>query len=358
MLNSNIKSELERAALEERDLEKVNALLSAGADVNLRVRYDKGTLLHETCSAKMTKQLLLHNAAIDARNMYNETPLHSAITKGKKLALVRELLKHGANVNAKDRKGNTPLHLAITKRYKNLEVISELLEYGADINIRNRRSSLYGDYTTPLDNAIYHEECAKLLIKFTLMKNFSRDYRKIINLTPYEEFRTYSELSRYFDSCVCEILQMKTDKVNYDLSLYELVMTKNINREILHTSNKITDEAITNYPIYHDVISASIKLGLTRANLLNKLSNLQVCTKLDILDQDIKEKAEVILNYDCMHNISKYLSNNDLLNFITAFHEHTGQFLDSLNSFVELSQQPDIELDEASASSCTKRARL
>jgi hypothetical protein len=357
MSNSHINKELESAAVyNEGDLERVKALLSAGADVNLRIGQDKATFLHRTTSVEITKELLLRGAEVDARNMYSETPLHFAIKQGKGLELVRELLKHGAYVNATDRKGNTPLNHAVKKRTKSLKVIEELLQYGANINIKNRERRRFDNYSTSLDNAVGDLECAKLLIKITLIKNFDRDYRKIIDLAPYRELTTYSELSRYLDKCVCEILQMKTDKVN-NLSLYEFVITKNTSGKAFHASNKITDQVIlTNYPIYHDIISAKAKVGLERASLLNKLSELQVYTKSGISNQDVEEK-KVTLNFDSTYNIAKYLSNDDLLNLITAFCKH-GQSLDSSENLAELSQQPDTKLDEASTSSCAKRTRL
>ncbi|WP_010407546.1 ankyrin repeat domain-containing protein, partial [Wolbachia endosymbiont of Nasonia vitripennis] len=98
MLNNNINKELEKAVY-KRNLEKVKALLSAGANANLRVERNRDTLLHTTSSIEITKELLLGGAEVNSRNMYSETPLHSAITLGKELELVRELLKHGADVN-------------------------------------------------------------------------------------------------------------------------------------------------------------------------------------------------------------------------------------------------------------------
>ncbi|MFP3028463.1 MAG: ankyrin repeat domain-containing protein [Wolbachia sp.] len=115
MLNNNINKELEKAVY-ERNLEKVKALLSAGANANLRVERNRDTLLHTTSSVEITKELLLGGAEVNSRNMYSETPLHSAITLGKELELVRELLKHGADVNATNRKGNTALNHAVKKK--------------------------------------------------------------------------------------------------------------------------------------------------------------------------------------------------------------------------------------------------
>ncbi|MDR1139080.1 MAG: ankyrin repeat domain-containing protein [Rickettsiales bacterium] len=358
MLNNNINKELEKAVY-EKNLEEVKALLSAGADINLRVEHNRDTLLHYASSVEITKELLLRGAEVNARNMYSETPLHSAITFGKKLELVRELLKHGADVNATNRKGNTALNHAVKKSDKNLEVIKELLEYGADINIRNRERRLFDNHNTPLDNAMSYPECAKLLIKFTLIKNFSKDYKQIINLTPYKTFNTYSELSRYFDDCICEILQMKTDKIKNDLSLYELV-TNNFNKHVLYDNQlsvKLTKIGYSvHYPIYNDIILDKIKPFLERADLLNKLNKVQVYTKLDILNQDIKGK-KVILDSDSTCNIIEYLSNDDLLNLIAAFNDSDKcaiRSLSSLNNLVE----PNTRLHEASTSNYAKRARL
>ncbi|BFD48257.1 MAG: hypothetical protein DMENIID0003_13310 [Wolbachia endosymbiont of Sergentomyia squamirostris] len=358
MLNNNINKELEKAVY-ERNLEKVKALLSAGANANLRVERNRDTLLHTTSSVEITKELLLGGAEVNSRNMYSETPLHSAITLGKELELVRELLKHGADVNATNRKGNTALNHAVKKSGKNLEVVKELLEYRADINIRNRERRLYDNCSTSLDNAVSDLACAKLLIKFTLVRNFNKDYGKIIDLSPYKGCSNYSKLSSYLDDCVCEILQMKTDEIKDSLPLYEFV-TNNFNIHVLY-NNQLSvrlakiDYSIR-YPIYNDIILDKVKPFLERADLLNKLSKIQFYTKLDVADQDAKEK-KIILDHDSTYNITEYLSNDNLLNFIVAFddsNKRTFQSLSSLNNLVE----PGTRLYETSISNDTKRARL
>ncbi|XP_076299430.1 uncharacterized protein LOC143218239 [Lasioglossum baleicum] len=349
MPNNNINEEL-ASAVRKENLEEVKALLSAGADANhIRVEWNRNRdrLLHITSSVEITKELLLGGAEVDARNTYSETPLHSAVTLSKKVELVRELLKHGADVDAINRKGNTALNHAVSKRIKNLLVVKELLEYGADINIRNSENSIY-NYGTSLDNAVHDLECGKLLIKFTLIRNFNEDYRKIIDLSPYKEFSNYNELSSYLDDCVCEILQMKTDEIKDSLPLYEFV-TNNFNIHV-HYNNQLSvrlakiDYSVR-YPIYNDIILDKVKPFVERADLLNKLSKIQFYTKLDMTDQDVKEK-KVILDHDSTYNITEYLSNDNLLNFIIA--------LSSLNNLVE----PDTRLYETFVSNDTKRARL
>lgn len=90
--------------------------------------------------------------------------------------------------------------------------------------------------------------------------------------------------------------------------------------------------------------------------MLNKLSKIQFYTKLDVADQDAKEK-KIILDHDSTYNITEYLSNDNLLNFIVAFddsNKRTFQSLSSLNNLVE----PGTRLYETSISNDTKRARL
>ena len=59
------------------------------------------------------------------------TPLHYAIENGQ-LEIVKELLKHNANVNATDTKDFTPLQIAVTKN--NQEMIELLINKGANIS--------------------------------------------------------------------------------------------------------------------------------------------------------------------------------------------------------------------------------
>ncbi len=353
MANHNINKKLEKAVY-RRNLEQVKALLCAGANANIKVgrRGSFGTdrLLHDTDSVEIGKELLRGGANVNGRNSFNQTPLHAAIYRKKILELVRELLKHGAYVNAIDPVNNTALKIAVLDNPKNLGVVKELLKYGADINIGNRM--LCGEiYNTSLDNAVEDLECAKLLIKFTLVRNFNNDYRKIIDLSPYKRCSNYRKLSSYLDACVREILQMKTDKIKDGLPLYNIV-TNNFNIHVLFNNqlaaklSKI-DYSIS-YPIYHDIISEQVKALLERTDLLKKLSEIQFYTKLDVADQDAKEK-KIILDYDSTYNIAEYLSNDNLLNFIAAFDDSNKRTLEV---------EPNTRLYETSISDDTKRARL
>jgi ankyrin repeat protein len=101
-------SPLHRAAL-AGDIESVKALVSQGANVNV-----KSSPLNNTMSAS--------------------TPLDSAVWGGH-LAVVQFLVSKGANINTKDHRGNTPLHSAVW-RGGHIEIIKFLVSQGADINAK------------------------------------------------------------------------------------------------------------------------------------------------------------------------------------------------------------------------------
>uniref|UniRef100_A0A6P7GA91 Uncharacterized protein LOC114339694 n=1 Tax=Diabrotica virgifera virgifera TaxID=50390 RepID=A0A6P7GA91_DIAVI len=353
MASNDINKELEKA-VNGGNLEQVKALLCAGANANRRVELgwsrNNDTLLHITESVEIAKELLLGGAYVNATNRYNETPLFSAITGGKGEQLVRELLKYGVDVNATNRRGNTALHYAVIRG--DLEVVKELLEYGADINIRNRERRYSNDrYSTSLDYAVDHG-CARLLIKFTLLMNFNRDYRIVIDLSPYKGHSNYSKLSSYLDACVREILQMKTDKIKDGLPLYKFI-TNNFDTHVVYSdllpARLAKMDYSIRYPIYHDIITDKVKQHfLERADLLKKLHEIQFYTKLDVADQDAEEK-KIILDHDSTYNIAQYLSNDNLLNFIAAFNNSNKRVLQV---------ETNTRLNETSISNDTKRARL
>ncbi|CAG0904551.1 unnamed protein product, partial [Cyprideis torosa] len=101
----------------------VKLLLSAGADINARLR--NGTTPLHLCSMEghlpVLLLLLRQGAVVDSRDEAGNTPLFSACMKGHVYA-ARVLIAHGADVNTKDRMGFTPLlwaseggHVAIVK---------------------------------------------------------------------------------------------------------------------------------------------------------------------------------------------------------------------------------------------------
>ena len=103
-----------RQAAHRGNLESVEKLLAAGADVNSGDRYGY-TPLHNACSRpdfcnpELIKTLLEAGADANVHNNWSETPLHNA-TYNSHVEAVQVLLKEGASPNVSTKNGITPLH--------------------------------------------------------------------------------------------------------------------------------------------------------------------------------------------------------------------------------------------------------
>lgn len=108
--------------------ETVNALLDAGADVNLASQESmKVTPLASASAARqfeIARTLIEHGANVNARASNDFTPLHESAASGK-LDFVQLLLDNGADVNAKTTDGKTPIDYA---REHNRAEMVELLK--------------------------------------------------------------------------------------------------------------------------------------------------------------------------------------------------------------------------------------
>jgi ankyrin repeat protein len=114
------------------ELEKVRALLDAGADIE--APSDGGyTPLHFAVRHGNTgamKVLLDAGADINTKGSCGRSPLHLAAS-GDKAGVVRALLDAGADAEASSDGGYTPLHLAASD--DKAEVVRALLDAGVDI---------------------------------------------------------------------------------------------------------------------------------------------------------------------------------------------------------------------------------
>ncbi|WP_353273625.1 ankyrin repeat domain-containing protein [Wolbachia endosymbiont (group A) of Agelastica alni] len=133
-------------AAKHGDIEIVNALIKAGANVNAENK-DKWTPLHFAAAwghKDVLEVLLTAGANVNAENKNKWTPLYLAAVRGHKDVL-EVLLTAGANVNAQDENGKTPLYYACSTRYYNKDIVKVLLQNGAKV-----------DATIPLHMAAEH----------------------------------------------------------------------------------------------------------------------------------------------------------------------------------------------------------
>jgi len=140
--------------------EMVSFLLDKGADINNSDNDGDSALLLALMKdhREIADILLGKGADIRAQNEKGHTPLMHAVMNGNS-AVAAQLIKKGANVNAKDHHNSTPLTLAA--ELGQTEIVELLLKKKADLNAAD------DDGDTPLLLALVkkHTEIADILLK-------------------------------------------------------------------------------------------------------------------------------------------------------------------------------------------------
>ena len=100
-------------------------------------------------SPQKVELLLSLGANVNAKSHYGFTPIFHAVGQTGDLRIIHLLLEAGANVNVKNRDGITPLHYAA---WGSADKIERLLKAGATPNVRSKSGR------TPYDMALENEE--------------------------------------------------------------------------------------------------------------------------------------------------------------------------------------------------------
>jgi len=113
------------------DLEMVQVLLEYGVDVNAKNVYDNTPLQYASKSRfcndpRVARLLIAHGADPNIPEMDGFTSLHGSSITGK-IEIVRILIELGANVEVKDDRGRTPLDVASGEQRE--EIVKLLLEH-------------------------------------------------------------------------------------------------------------------------------------------------------------------------------------------------------------------------------------
>ena len=132
--------------------------------INNKIGAFHETLLHYYAGADSTNQnkekcefLIENGAEINAKDSFDKTPLHKAVTSGNH-EMVKLLLSNGAHVNSENALKNTPLYNGIVKDF---QICATLLNHGADPN------NLTTYKETPFSRAVStgSTQIAKLLLE-------------------------------------------------------------------------------------------------------------------------------------------------------------------------------------------------
>ncbi|GIY52180.1 ANK_REP_REGION domain-containing protein [Caerostris darwini] len=364
---STKNKDLEKA-IKERKCNEVKLLLANGADINHSVNQNQDTMLHIEKHCGIACDILGYSADVNARNIHQKTPLHTAVIDGKSPEFVKTLLEHAAEVDVKDCDECTPLHYAIKREHQKEEVIGLLIMFGADPGVKDPYSFDANGQYSPLDVAVKNEDekCIKAILKYMALRRSHENCITGLDLRGYYRSLIYYSMRGYLVDCSAEINRMKKEKLN-NMTLFEMVTTKYIPYVSLYTDKEsmksFTQKSIDiiaskRYPIYQCLITEKLKNKLEVKALKMMFNDLQIYfVKSDSVESEKKYLDQVINS-----TLAKYLFKNELFNFILAFYEpneHSSLEALSESDLASTRREPNKRLCETStSSSCSKYMRL
>lgn len=282
-----------------RDWTMAEHLVGKGAYINYRYESRGQTLLFCSATSEDIKALVKMGADINAKNKHGQSVLGYAIRACWSIDRIKLLLKYGANVNAHGPYGCTPFEMAI-QHQSPLDLIKLMLEYGANIN----RSDKYNPYT-PLGLAMVNRDCAKLLIKYGVLKGAADDCMKILQMERRNrKMFSFPEIDNYLEKCIQEVAQMKQVFLE-KTTLYDFL------NEPRNSRTQVESIKVSTFHVYKDIIEDRIERANHRNKLLDKLYSVHVHTPLG--------NEMVRLDYDSLFEVAKYLDNDDLESIVKAF---------------------------------------
>lgn len=148
-------------AVRNGNREMLQALVSAGADVNSRNESKETALmmLGEEGTSDMVWDLIHGGAKVDHHDCDGDTALiASAMVKN--VSVLATLLQAGAKVNAKNNEGQTALMLAARENL--VKNVKALIAAGADLNARDKEGKTALNYSKESE----HEKVVKLLLSY------------------------------------------------------------------------------------------------------------------------------------------------------------------------------------------------
>ena len=133
---NNVDAEPIHLAAQTGNINTVELLIKAGANVNSMVRHTKMTPIHYAAEYKDNSEhisaLARLGALIDGEDYMGWTPLHWASWRGH-LASLKALLDCGASVNARTHDGNASIMLAVASNSH--ACVQNLIKVGADCSV-------------------------------------------------------------------------------------------------------------------------------------------------------------------------------------------------------------------------------
>ena len=122
-------------ALAENRLNVLKWLLEKGANLNITGK-PAIVVAASSCVTDVIELLIGAGADVNAKNVFNASPLHKASAYGE-VGVIEKLLDRGADIHLKERSGKTSLYMAA--EYGHANAIRALEQRGADVNARDNQ---------------------------------------------------------------------------------------------------------------------------------------------------------------------------------------------------------------------------
>lgn len=273
--------------------------------------------------------------------------------------MIKLLLDYGARVNVLDNDDQSPLLIAIKKCAKyNRVAVKSLL--AALVFSDHPMRKFYPQMDCPFDqfsplhvgvNNCQREQSeenlqrVQLLLKYVLLKRLRLCYR-----TFHVCCKTKHKMLDFDDLCKRELQSVC---VKPDVTLAQFILRSRLqeDEEECQTDEILEILNANVYPIYKEVVS-----GLLSRNELKNGFQHHVVSAAVSGGKQSKTQKRVVLDYDSICILMKYLSDEDLLNLLLAFHVSNK----NIASPIALATPTKMSLDEIDFESerFFKRARI
>ncbi|CAH1391322.1 unnamed protein product [Nezara viridula] len=312
-------------------IEVVMTLIKAGANVHAIESSKGNNCLHMVRSAAVIKALVTRGVDINARNRRGETPLQTLITNcslllsplmrvrglhvryfkdtnsmqmNESIYAVKEMLNQGAIVNTFDYYDKTILESAVTHGHS--KMVAYMINHGVEV-----------DWRKLFRLNVINQTALQLLVRESMIGNVVVKGKKLFNHSPSEEpfLNSVKHLLSYTKRCVAEIELMKAKRINCYNTIYHFVVEISPEIKALRLCSHYevsAEEYLAMFPIYRNHVGRRLNLCYKRGMMLDilELANMSA--------PRIQGPGMVSLINDCKFAIAKFLSNDDLFNWLVG----------------------------------------
>lgn len=212
-------------------------------------------------------------------------------------------MKYGAEVNAKDSSFLSPLYRSLNNSPIDFKTVKLLLKYGASVHESDTIFKI--TEFVGVENILI-KKLVKELLKYALTEHADKINCIYCNrlCSSYSKYRHYIlELNKMKNKYIVDKLTL------YDIVVYNVDYGKMYSKDQDVLSNFYFLRYIrTEYPKYYDIILNALR---TKEYILSKFCDLFVFAEND-------RQIGIYLNSDCLREIGRYISKDDMTSFLEA----------------------------------------